>query len=83
MRRVYALLGLARRFGDARLDHACAVALDAGMLDVKRLERMLKLDSAKPTAPPPPRVIPIARYLRPSTQYALPFPPKTQGGEDR
>lgn len=81
MRRVYALIALARRYGDQRVDEACAVALKAEMHDVERLARMLKLGVANPPSPAPsPRVIPISRYLRPSTQYALPFP-KT--GEDK
>jgi hypothetical protein len=76
MRRVYALLGLCRRYGSARVDEACALALAADMLDVRRLGRMLQL------GPPPPaperegaRVIPLCRYLRPPQQYALPLPP--------
>ena len=41
------------------------------MVDVFRLERMLKL--AAPPSPPaePARVIPIGRYLRPATDYAV------------
>lgn len=81
MRRVYALLGLARRYGDARLAESCSVALDADMLDVDRLARMLKLGASPPTAPAEPRVVPLSRYLRPATQYALPFPSKT--GEEK
>src|SRR5207302_3747790 len=81
MRRVYALLSLARRYGDARLVETCAVALDADMLDVDRLARMLKLGASPATAPAEPRVIPLSRYLRPATQYALPFPSKT--GEEK
>jgi transposase len=79
MRRVYALLALARRYGDARLNETCAIALDADMLDIERLKRMLERGAA-PSAPPPSRVIPLSRYLRPAQQYALPFPTKT--GED-
>jgi hypothetical protein len=72
MRRVYALLGLCKRYGDARVDATCARALDATMLDIHRLERMLKVPF--PSAEPQPAVvIPIARYLRRSEQYALPF----------
>lgn len=83
MRRVYALLGLCKRFGDARVDDACERALAAEMLDVKRLERMLKLAAAAPSPQPstkePARVIPLCRYLRPPAQYALPLAPrKTQ-----
>jgi len=72
MRRVYALLSLARRYGDARLDATCAVALKAEMLDVRRLERMLARAAPAPT-PEPAQVIPLARYLRPTSQYALPL----------
>jgi transposase len=73
MRRVYALLGLCKRYGDARVDSACATALAVEMIDVHRLERMLKL--APPPTPPPrsSNVIPLARYLRPPSQYALPL----------
>ena len=70
MRRVYALLSLARRYGDARLDASCAVALKAEMLDVHRLQRMLERPAPAPKAELA-RVIPLARYLRPSSQYAL------------
>jgi hypothetical protein len=84
MRRVYALLGLVKRYGAARVDASCAVALQSEMHDVHRLERMLK------RAVPPPRpqvaqVIPLARYLRPASQYALPLASSEQAsteGED-
>ena len=74
MRRVYALLGLCKRYGP-RVDEACVRALDAGMSDVRRLERMLKLAAAPSTTTPPATVIPIARYLRSPEQYALPLAP--------
>jgi transposase len=73
MRRVYALLGLTRKYGAARVNDACAIALAAEMLDVHRLKRMLELgDGARPAAAPA-RVIPLARFLRPASQYALPL----------
>lgn len=76
MRRVYALLGLVRRYGAARVDETCATALAAEMFDVQRLKRMLALAQPVPTAPASPaRVLPLARFLRPATQYALPLPP--------
>jgi hypothetical protein len=71
MRRVYALLGLARKYGDARLEETCAIALAAEMIDVKRLKRMLEL--GKPKAPPPStsqKVLPFARHMRPTKKYA-------------
>jgi len=70
MRRVYALLRLVRRYGEARVDASCATALAHRMLNVRRLENMLK----HPLPPPPPapaRVLPPARYLRDPRQYAL------------
>jgi hypothetical protein len=72
MRRVYALLGLARRYGAARVNDACTIALAAEMLDVHRLKRMLALGQAPSGAPA--RVIPLGRFLRPASQYALPLP---------
>lgn len=76
MRQVYALLGLTKRYGDERIEQACATALVAEMHDVHRLERMVKL--ALPTTPPPAlppktNVIPLARFLRPAEQFALPL----------
>jgi transposase len=71
MRQVYALLGLARRYGDARVNAACETALAAEMLSVRRLARLLEL-ATPPSAAPPARILPLARYLRPATAYALP-----------
>lgn len=74
MRRVYALLHLATKYGDRRLNEACTTALAHGLLDVRRLSRMLALGLLAP-APPAARVIPLARYLRPASQYALSLAP--------
>jgi hypothetical protein len=74
MRRVYALLGLARRYGASRVNDACAIALAAEMFDVHRLRRILELGQAAPV-PAPARVLPLARFLRPASQYALPLTP--------
>lgn len=84
MRQARALLSLAKKYGDRRLDETCAIALAAEMVDVQRLERMLQLAVAPPPAAPIARVIPIARYLRPASQYALPSAESGRGnrGED-
>lgn len=76
MRRVYALLGLARKYGDPRVNAAAATALAFEMYDVRRLRRMLETGAAPPaaTGPAAPTVIPIARYLRTPSQYALALP---------
>ena len=81
MRRVYALLGLCKRYGDERVEKTCAQALDAGMTDVHRLTRMLKLATPAPAEALPAKVIPLARYLRPPVQYALPLGPRPEGGD--
>jgi len=76
MRRVYRLLGLTKRYGDARVEESCSLALAAQMLDVHRLERMVKLGqpvTQPQNQPATERVIPLARFLRPAAQYALPL----------
>jgi hypothetical protein len=80
MRAVYALLGLAKRYGAARLDEACATALDVEMVDVYRLRRLLERAAAAP-APTPARVVPLARFLRPVHQFALPISVTKKGDE--
>ena len=73
MRRVYALLGLVRRYGAARVTEVCTLALAADMLEVHRLRRMLEQGVTALPPAPPARVLPVARYLRPATQYQLPL----------
>ncbi len=73
MRTVYALLGLAKRYGPTRLNEACATALDVDMIDVYRLRRLLERAPAASTSAAP-RTLPAARFLRPAKQFALPFP---------
>jgi hypothetical protein len=81
MRRVYALVGLARRFGSERLNAACQTALAVEMLDVRRLAKMLEI--AAPDSPlPSPRLAPPARYLRPPCPLTLPLTP-TDSNERR
>jgi hypothetical protein len=71
MRQLFKLLGLARKYG-ARLDVSCKTALDADMVDVYRLADLVRL-GVRLEPPPPAQVIPLARYLRPASQYALPL----------
>jgi transposase len=71
LRMLFKLLGLARKYGSGRLDASCKTALDAGMVDVYRLADLVRLDTR--LGPPPAKVIPLARYLRPASQYALPL----------
>jgi hypothetical protein len=82
MRRVYALLGLVKRYGPTRVTAVCTVALDADLLDVHRLRRMLEHGLTTPPPPTPARTLPRARYLRPAHQYALPFRAALPEGEE-
>jgi len=79
MRRVYKLFSLAKRYGDERLDEACAKALAADLIDVTRLARMLEV-AASSTASCPcvvPALPRPARFLRDKTHFAMtPPPPK-------
>jgi len=87
MRRVYAVLSLARRYGSGRVNDACALALVVDMLDVHRLQRMLALAVAAP-APTVSAAVAVpapARYLRPATQYRLtlvPAAPRAEGDSE-
>ncbi len=84
MRRVYALLDLARRYGATRVNEVCALALAAEMLEVPRLKRMLE-QATTPSATAPSAVLPTARFLRPASQYALPLAsrePSSKKGDD-
>jgi hypothetical protein len=83
MRRVYALLSLVRRYGATRVTTVCTVALDADMLDIHRLRRMLEHGLTTPPAATPARALPRARYLRPAHQYALPLRPTLVEGDDQ
>lgn len=79
MRAVYALLGLAKRYGAARLNAACVTALDVDLIDVYRLRRLLET-APPPTSPGlPQRALPEPRFLRPAEQFALPFTTHSKG----
>jgi hypothetical protein len=71
MRHVHALLRLGKKYGAARLDATCATALAADLVDVRRLERLLR-NVVRP-APPTTRAAaaPAARFLRDPNEYAL------------
>lgn len=83
MRQLGMLNGLIKRFGPRRVDETCATAVAADMIDVFRLERMLKIAAAPAPPPEPARAIPPGRYLRPPTDYALPCVARAiEEGED-
>jgi transposase len=76
MRQVFALLGLGKRYGAARLQEACRTALEVELIDVYRLRRLLEIAPPKAASEAvAPRVAPVARFLRPAKQFALSFTP--------
>ena len=76
MRQVYALLGLARRFGPARVDAACARALEAEAVSVPLIGRMLARGTETAPLPhtPPLPGMPPGRFARDAGHFALTRP---------
>lgn len=68
MRHVYRLLGLAKRYGGALVDEACAQALALDVVDVMRIDRMLERGLVErgllQRPPPPTRKTPNITSLR-------------------
>ena len=75
MRAVYRLLGLARRYGDQVVEDACSRALEYDVIDVVRIERIVKLalekgPSVQPKRAPTDNVIQL-RFARPKSHFAV------------
>jgi hypothetical protein len=51
------------------------------MTDIRRLQRMLARAAPLPMPATSPQVIPLARYLRPTSQYALPLASRERDNE--
>jgi transposase len=74
MRSAYRLIGLAKRYGAAAADAACARALDVDVIDVSKIESMLK--NATENAPPAATAAGLApaagggRFARDPAEYA-------------
>jgi hypothetical protein len=75
MRQVYALLGLTRKWGPARVEAACARALEAEAISVALIGRMLQRGTetaALPHTPPLPLPgLPAPRFARDASHFAL------------
>jgi hypothetical protein len=69
MRQVYRLLGLVRRYGEARVEDACRRALEAEAVDVGLIGRMLER-AVEPQAPLPGMVV-SARFARDDAHFAV------------
>jgi transposase len=80
MRQVYALLGLVKKWGDQRVDAACASALEHEAVNVGLIGRMLERGTAtagdRTPAPRPATVVP-ARFERDPGEFAT---PRAEGG---
>jgi hypothetical protein len=82
MRKVYALIRLCRRFEPARVDALCARALAFDVLDVRRIERMLKTARhVEDTAASSGKLVPLptARFARDPKSFSTRNPDQ-QGG---
>jgi transposase len=75
LRHVYRLLGLVRRYGAAAVEQACSRALEADIVDVKRVERMVEQAVEKSPLPGRPGwAQPLhkpLRFLRQGSEYRL------------
>jgi transposase len=71
MRQVYRLLGLVRRHSAAAVDDACRRALDAEVIDVGLIERILTRGGGEqlPLIPKPPAA--ASRFVRESSDFAV------------
>jgi transposase len=71
MRQVYRLVGLAKKWGSARLNEACRRALDAESCDVNLVSRMLERATETTDAPTP--FVPVlvqGRFAREPSEFA-------------
>jgi hypothetical protein len=70
MRQVYRLLGLVHRHGPDAVDDACRRALDAEVIDVGLIERMLTRSTGEqlPLIPVPPAA---SRFVRAANDFAV------------
>jgi hypothetical protein len=71
MRQVYALLGLVKKWGPARVEAACVSALDHEVINVGLIGRMLERGSSPTTPATPPSATVIAgRFARDPGHFA-------------
>lgn len=78
MRQVYALLGLVKKWGSARVDAACASALEHETVNVGLIGRMLErgTEHTTPPQPAPSGVVVAGRFARDPDHFAV----RAQGG---
>jgi hypothetical protein len=86
MRQVYALLGLVKKWGPARVDTACASALEHEAVNVGLISRMLEraIETTRPEASPTPTgTVVAARFARDPGEFAARPATGTEGGDQR
>jgi hypothetical protein len=72
MRQVYALLGLAKKWGSARVNAACASALDHEAINVGLIGRMLERGTEGQTIQPAlPGTVIAGRFTRDPEHFAV------------
>jgi hypothetical protein len=71
MRQVYRLLSLMRRHGAGAVDDACRRALDAEVIDVGLIERMLTRGAGAQQLPRIPTPPTASRFVRDTTDFAV------------
>ncbi len=83
MRQVYALLGLVRKWGPARVEAACGRALEAEAVSVPLIGRMLARGTEGQHLPhtPPLPGMPAPRFARDASHFAVTGPPPARPGK--
>ena len=85
MRALYRLLGLTQRYGGTPVDRACELALSLDVVDVTRIERMVRQGlETDPPEPPPARDAKVVelRFARPASHFAVDHRPQSEQGAD-
>ena len=70
MRSVYRLIGLAKRYGPQAAEAACARALDVDVINVSKIESMLKNATENTPAAAVPAAAGGGRFARDAAEYA-------------
>ncbi len=71
MRQVYALLGLVKKWGAARVEQACSRALDAETVNVNLVSRMIeRAKEAEEEKKPPPANVVQGRFARDPSEFS-------------
>lgn len=70
-RQVYRLLGLVRRHGPQAVDDACRRAVDAEMIDVGLIKRIVTRGGAEQAPLMPKRPAQVPRFVRESSDLAV------------